>query len=258
MKKLNGELKLQDHIRLFLIAVITLILPSLLFQPRKNMPVLKSDRKTPAILADARDYQPGKLKEQLYYHDPKVFLEGDDAHSFASFRIREQKPEYLLQQISNMPPLLKQDDGNIPPGKLPDNGAPVFSSPIYMPLSLQKQTGQIVKNDPVYPLLFNTDGTPLPDCRIRIGKNTKMPLNPTKLQINIPVLDALPGFLHAELLTSCGDRKLDLLAQRSINQYLLANSNRQWQNGGILTVYWQQNVKVPVLPGEQKKEGGKS
>jgi hypothetical protein len=49
-----------------------------------------------------------------------------------------------------------------------------------------------------------------------------------------------------------------MLAQRSINQSLLANSCRNWQNGGILTVYWQLNVKPAALPEDSQKEGDKS
>ena len=49
-----------------------------------------------------------------------------------------------------------------------------------------------------------------------------------------------------------------MLALRSINQYLLANSSRSWQNGGILTVYWQLDVKPAALPEDSQKEGDKS
>ena len=255
MKKQNG--KLRDHILLFLITAITFILPALLFQPRKNLPAPKAPRKTPAVITDAASYQPAGLQQQLYYHDPKVFLEGNDTHSFASFRIREHDPAYLQKQIGGLPPLLKQETAEIQPGNLPGSNQPAFTAPLFQPVTPQKQTANVPKNL-TYPLLLSFDGTPLPDCKISIGKNTPAPSLPTKFQITIPDLDAIPGFLHAELLTSCGNRKLDMLALRSINQYLLANSSRSWQNGGILTVYWQLDVKPAALPEDSQKEGDKS
>ena len=258
MKKQNGELHFRDHILLFLITAITLILPALLFQPRKNLPVPKAPRKTPVVLADANSYKPAGLQQQLDYHDPKVFLEGDDAHSFASYRIREHNPAYLQKQIGGLPPLLKQEAKTIPSAKLPGSDQPVFAAPLFQPAALPKQAAVKSPKNLTYPLLLSFDGTPLTDCKISIGKNTAAPSLPTRFQITIPDLDAIPGFLHAELLTSCGNRNLDMLAQRSINQYLLANSSRSWQNGGVLTVYWKLDVKPAVLPEDTQKEGDKS
>lgn len=257
MKKQNGELHFRDHILLFLITVLTLILPALLFQPRKNLPAPKVPRKTPVVLADANSYKPDGLRQQLDHHDPKVFLEGDDAHSFARFRLREQDPVYLQKQIGGLPPLLKQETDVIQPGKLPGSDQPAFTAPLF-PTVPQQQKTVTVRKDLTYPLLLSYDGTPLHDCKISIGKNTAVPSLPTTFQITIPDLDAIPGFLHAELKNSCGNRNLDMLAQRSINQYLLANSSRNWLNGGTLTVYWQWNIKPAVLPEDSQKEDNQS
>lgn len=253
MKKFNGELYFRDHILLFMIAVMTFLLPPLLFQPRKNLPLQKIPSKPPVVLAPGNSYQPDGFKELLYYHDPEVFLKGDDAHSFAAFRIREQKPEYLQQQIGGFPTLVDDMSGSTLSGKLPGDDRVTFTAPLFQPMTFEARTAK-VQTVPAYPLLFNTDGNPLPDCRFKLNKNAAIPQKPTKLQICVPTLETIPGFIYAELHTSCGNRRLDLLAQRTVNQYLLANSKRNWQNGGVLTVYWHQNVKPAAIPEDTEKE----
>lgn len=258
MKNFNGELNFRDHLILILITVMTFILPPLLFQPRKITPSPKVQRKTPAIIAKYNTFAPPGLKEQFYYHDPEVFLNGNDAYSFARFRIQEHNPEYLLKEIGALPELLKSDENKYYPyGELPHTRENIFSTVLRENVAGKNSSVAPMQKKWTYPLLFNMAGEPVPDCKISLKKNSPVPLKPTKLQVNIPALEQLGGFLHAEILASCGDVRMDRLAQNEVNRYLLKNSSAPWQNGGILTVYWGQNVKAAPMPEETETTGAR-
>ena len=65
----------------------------------------------------------------------------------------------------------------------------------------------------------------------------------------------LGGLVYTEVLSSCGNRRMDQLAQKEVNRFLLKNSRLPWQNGGILTVYWGQNMTVAPMPEENETKG---
>lgn len=258
MKKYNGELSIRDLFLLCLITVITFLLPPLLFQPRKNTPAPKVQRKPSAVIVKSDTFSPPGLQDQFYYHDPEVFLNGDDAHTFAFFRIREHNPEYLLKQLGSLPELETEKVSSMQPGKLPGSTSRISAVPLREPYPVSRKSVTDSGKTWNYPMLFSPDGLPLPDCRINAEKNAEVPGKPTKLQINVPLLNEMETFVHVEIVASCGNKRMDRIAQREVNRYLLSNSRFGWKHGMILTVYWGQNVTVAPAPEETQTEGKRS
>lgn len=255
MKKFNGDLNVRDHILLFLVTVMTFILPPLLFQPRKNMPSPKIPRKAPAVIAASNTFDPPGLQKQFYYHDPKVFLNGSDAYSFASFRVQEYDPEYLLKKLGGLPDLQRTKAVSYPVGNLPQTGDSVFSAVLREPQNRPKDPVRLPVEKLEYPILFDPSGKPVRECKISLNSNYTSPAKPTKLQVNIPAMKELGGLVYTEVLSSCGNRRMDQLAQKEVNRFLLKNPRLPWQNGGILTVYWGQDMTVAPMPEENETKG---